>query len=172
MNLIIYLIIFLEKLLESILTSLRTIIYTNGHKHLSALLTFITTLMWIVVTSIVIIDVKEDPLKLLIYAFGQMIGVYLGAKLESKLALGNSLIYAVAPKASENKLCYDLRANGYGVTTINAKGYDAEEKIFLLIVCKRNKIPHLKKVINDSDNQTVLMFKKITSTSGGFISMG
>lgn len=88
----IYLGIFFFKIMGDALATLRIILVANGKKVLGAILQFIIALLWVIVTGSVIIDVKDDPLKVLFFAMGSLVGSFLGSILEEKLALGDNLL--------------------------------------------------------------------------------
>lgn len=165
----IYIIIFLIKLIENLLTAYRVIVYTDGHKHLSALLTAITALFWLYATSLVLLDFTNDPLKLFVYAFGQAIGIYLGSWIEGKVAIGNSLLYVVINEEKEKKIINNLRSSGFGVTTIKARGYEDKPRKLLMIMCKRKQQYKITNKIIKIDKSVVIMTKNPTSVSGSYV---
>lgn len=166
----IYALIFLEKIVENILVSYRSIIYTKGRKHLSSFLTVPITLMWIFVASIVLVGVKDDPLKLVFYALGQGVGNYFGALLEEKLASGNSLLYIVLNKTKANKIAHTLRKEGYGVTAIDAKGKNKnKDKKMLMTLCKRKHAEDIKEVIKEYDEHALVIIKNPSGVKGSYV---
>ncbi len=165
----IYIIIFLIKLIENLLTAYRVIIYTAGYKHLSALLTAITALFWVYATSIVLLDFANDPYKLIAYALGQAIGMYLGSLVEGKIAIGNILLYIIIEEEKEDKIIDYLKANGYGFTTVKARGYEDKPRKLLMIMCKRKNQFNLSNKIKKIDPSVVIMTKKPTSISGSYV---
>ena len=93
----VYLAIFTFKIIEDALATLRLIVVSNGKKKLGAILQFVVTLIWIVLTSSVLIGMKDDIFKAVALAFGALFGSYLGSVLEEKIALGtNSFIVEVS----------------------------------------------------------------------------
>ena len=88
----IYLGIFISKILENALATLRIIVVSNGKKKLGAFLQGLVSLVWVLVTGIVIIDVNKDIFKIICFVFGSIVGSYLGSIIEEKIALGTNLI--------------------------------------------------------------------------------
>ena len=76
---LIYIFIFISKIIENALATLRFIVVANGKKLLGAFLNGIIALIWIFVTGIVIINVKEDPIKIIMFCLGSIVGSYLGS---------------------------------------------------------------------------------------------
>ena len=90
----IYLFIFICKILENSIGTLRLIIVSNGKKLEGAILNFILSLIWIISTSLVVLN--NNIYKILIFAIGSLIGSYVGSLLEEKIALGNNMLFVVS----------------------------------------------------------------------------
>ena len=73
----IYFLIFISKVVESALSTLRLILVANGKKILGMILQFFITLVWVITTSIVIIDIKNDYFKALAFILGASLGLSL-----------------------------------------------------------------------------------------------
>ena len=95
-NYMIYLFIFICKILENSIATLRLIIVSNGKKIEGAILNFILSFIWIISTSLVVLN--NNIYKILIFAIGSLIGSYIGSILEEKIALGNNMLYIISKK--------------------------------------------------------------------------
>ncbi len=84
----IYLAIFISKIIENALSTLRIIVVSNGKKKLGALLQGLVTLVWLLVTGIVIVDIDKDIFKIIAFCIGSLVGSYIGSIIEEKIALG------------------------------------------------------------------------------------
>lgn len=73
----VYIIIFILKILENALGTLRLIIVSNGKKVEGAVLNFLLSVVWVISTSMVVID--NNIYKILVFAFGSLIGSYVGS---------------------------------------------------------------------------------------------
>ena len=65
MNIGLYFLIFISKVIENGLSTLRLIVVANGKKILGAFLQFTISLVWVLVTGIVVNDLLNDPLKII-----------------------------------------------------------------------------------------------------------
>ena len=101
---ILYLLIFFSKIIENTFSTLRIIVVANGKKKLGAILQGIVALVWIFVTGAVIVDVGKDPIKVIFFCLGTIIGSYLGSLLEEKLAIGNNTLICIISNKYEKKL--------------------------------------------------------------------
>lgn len=152
----IYFFIFISKIIENALSTLRLIVVANGKKKLGAILNGLIALIWIFVTSIVIIDIDKDPVKIIIFCLGSIVGSYLGSLLEEKIAMGtNMLICVVKDKYEEvvKKMLID-----YQIITLCEK--DKNYSI-LFIVMKRKETKNISKIIKNIDKDSILISEKI-----------
>lgn len=80
-----YLIIFIFKIVENSLSTLRIIVVANNKKLLGAILQGIISLIWIFSTGLVVINIQKDPLKIIAFTSGSIIGSYIGSIIEEKI---------------------------------------------------------------------------------------
>lgn len=153
---LIYFLIFISKIIENALATLRLILVANGKKKLGALLQGIVAFVWIFVTGIVIIDVNKDPIKIIIFCIGSIVGSYLGSLLEEKLAIGTNMLICVVKEMYENNVKEKLI--NYQITTLCEK--DKNYSI-LFIVIKRKETNKISRIIKNIDKDAILISEKI-----------
>ena len=136
----VYLFIFICKILENSIATLRLIIVSNGKKLEGAILNFILSFIWIISTSLVVLN--NNIYKVLIFAIGSLIGSYVGSILEEKIALGNNMLFVISKKYKKiNKL-----ENTYLIN-----------KDILMIMVKRKKRKEIIDKILTIDNKAVII---------------
>lgn len=156
---ILYGLIFISKVVENTLSTLRLIIVANGKKLLGAILNFIIALVWLFVTGAVIVDITEDPFKIIFFALGSFVGSYVGSIIEEKVALGNNMLFTVISK-DVHKLVVDfLKNEGHTVTVLNGEKND--NKIILMIVVKRKKRRDVVKFIRLLDKNSIIISENV-----------
>ena len=153
---LIYLFIFISKIIENALATLRLIVVANGKKLLGAFLNGIIALIWIFVTGIVIINVKEDPIKIIMFCLGSIVGSYLGSLIEEKIAMGTNMLICVVNTMYEDIVKEKL--NDYQIATICEK--DKNHSI-LFITTKRKDIYKISKIIKNIDKNVNIISEKI-----------
>ena len=108
MTVFIYIFIFLAKVVENALATLRLIVVADGKKWFGAILSFVTALIWVLSTAYVVLNIEDDPFKVVAFAIGTFLGSYFGSLIEEKTRVGtNLLMIAVNPIYSneiKNKL--------------------------------------------------------------------
>ena len=138
----VYIIIFILKILENALGTLRLIIVSNGKKIEGAVLNFLLSVVWVMSTSMVVID--NNIYKILVFAFGSLIGSYLGSVLEEKIALGNNMLLVVSKKI--NSIQKELNCDTYPIN-----------KDILVIMTSRKKRKEVIDLILNIDNQAKII---------------
>ena len=152
----IYLLIFISKIVENMLATLRLIVVANGKKKLGAILNGVVALVWIFVTSLVIINVNKDPIKIIIFCIGSIVGSYLGSLVEEKIAMGTNMLICIVNEMYEESVKEKLKE--YQITTLCEK--DKSYSI-LFIVMKRKETKKISKIIKEIDKDAILISEKI-----------
>ncbi len=137
-----YLFIFILKIIENTIGTLRLIVVANGKKKEGAILNFIIAIVWIISTSLVVNDLKQDPIKIIVFALGSLVGSYLGSYLEEKIAFGNNLLILKSNKINTIKKI--LKKLNYEFNIIN--------KNTIIIILKRKERKHIIKILKHFDN--------------------
>ena len=153
---LIYFLIFISKIIENALSTLRLIVVANGKKILGAILQGIVALVWIFVTGIVIIDVNKDPIKIIIFCVGSIVGSYLGSVLEQKIGMGTNMLLCVIKEEYEKDIKDKLE--DYQIITLCEK--DKNYSI-LFIVMRRKETKDISNIIKSIDNNAILISEKI-----------
>lgn len=149
----IYFLIFISKIIENGLSTLRLILVSNGKKLLGAILQFVIALVWVLVTGIVVTNIKEDPLKIFFFASGSLIGSYIGSIIEEKIALGEILINCIT---DNNKLNDYIKTLNYKTSLLKTDNKD----IILFIIKRKEKNTVINK-IKEYDNTCLIFSEKV-----------
>lgn len=158
MKLIIYILIFTFKVIENTLSTLRIIVVSNGKKILGAILQGVISIIWVISTSLVVINIQKDPLKIISFTLGALIGSYIGSIIEEKLALGTNMITTVIDKEKTTKITKALKKQKYETIILNGKRKD-ELKNILIIITKRKKRKNVIKLIKNIDNNATIIIE-------------
>lgn len=142
-----YLLIFFFKLLENTLSTLRLILVSNGKKILGSILLFLVSIVWIISSSIAIINLNIEMI--LVFSIGSLVGSYIGSLIEEKLALGNNILICI----SNNQISDNLRKEGYIITELE----NHKNQQILFIIIQRKKQKELIKKIRLFDNKAVIV---------------
>ncbi len=163
MKILTYLAIFIAKIIENTLSTLRLIVVAKGKKIFGAILQFIISFVWVITTGIVVVNIKDDPLKIVFFAFGSLIGSYLGSFIEEKIALGNDLIKIITDKNNCEKI-NNILSKDYLVTSINGKKQNKDVSI-LFVISKKKQRRTLISIIQNIDKNSIITVEAIKNLS-------
>lgn len=158
MNILTYILIFIFKIIENTLSTLRIILVSNGKKLLGAILQGIVSIVWVISTSLVVINIQKDPIKILAFTLGALIGSYIGSIIEEKLALGTNIITTIINKNLTEKIMYALKKQKHEAIILNGKNI-YEQKNILLIIVKRKQNQNIIKLIKNIDKSAKIIIE-------------
>lgn len=158
MNILIYAGIFIFKAIEEALRTIHIIVVSNGKKWLGAIVQFFVAIIWLVVTGTVIVDIKEDPLKIFFYAIGSLFGSYLGSALEEKIALGYVILMVEVSNDVAKSMIVKLKKAKFGIKSVLGSKDGMQ---LLMITAKRKKIDEVIEIIRTFDKDVEIMTENI-----------
>lgn len=158
MNILIYAGIFIFTIIEEALRTLRIIVVSNGKKKLGAILQFFIALIWIIVTGTVITSIKNDPLKILFYAMGSLVGSYIGSYIEEKIALGTNIFMVEIDKKISDSIITELKNKKYKINILKSSKENCE---LLMITSPRKKSNDVIKIIRFFDQKANIISEKV-----------
>lgn len=162
-----YIFIFVAKILEVSLMTIRTVLITRGEKLYGSIIGFIEVTIWLYVTSSVLSGIKDDPIRMVVYALGFTCGNYLGCVIEEKLAIGLLTINVITSEKDGKKLAEILRDKNVGVTIIDAEG-KVDQKKMLIIHAKRKNREQIIRTIEESNINAMISINDIKTVYGGY----
>jgi uncharacterized protein YebE (UPF0316 family) len=168
MNIWPYLLILVAKVVEVSLSTLRIMLINRGERKLGSILSFAEILLWVFVASTVITDVKNDPVKGLLYAAGFTLGNYIGSLIEERLALGTTKVEAIVSAKSGHELADGIRAKGFAVTVVEGKGMEDTERWILYTSMRRKDYKDVCSYIQEADPNAFVSAYNITPVQGGY----
>ncbi|QQO10545.1 DUF2179 domain-containing protein [Breznakiella homolactica] len=163
------LLIFVSKVIEVTMGTLRGILINKGYRRQGSILAFFEIILWVFVASRVINGIADAPIKGIVYSIGFALGVNLGSRIENYIALGNVLIQTIVSKENSGIMASELRAKGYAVTTVEAKGRDSDKTV-LMIFAKRKGKEDIIKEIHRTDGTAMIITNDVSTLHGGYIS--
>jgi len=161
--LMIYVIIFAAKLLEVAISTVRLVLTARGNKLAASFLAAAEVSIWVVVTSSVLLSLKEDPLRAVAFIAAFALGVFLGILIEDKMALGLSQIEIIAEFDEARAITKLLRSHGYPVTTYDCEGLDGK-KLAINLKVLRKDVAQTIEILNEHDQLfvTVMDIRKLS----------
>jgi uncharacterized protein YebE (UPF0316 family) len=140
--------IFLARVTDVTLGTVRVIFIYRGMKYMAPLVGFIEILIWLLAIGQIMRNLS-NPACYVAYAAGFAMGNYVGICIAERLSLGVVLIRVISAKDAL-PLVERLKAENYGVTSIDGHGTSGQVKVVFTVVPRREvpKVVGLIKVFN------------------------
>jgi uncharacterized protein YebE (UPF0316 family) len=158
------LLVFLARVVDVSLGTIRIIFTSRGKRHIAPLLGFVEVFIWVSVIA-EIAKGAHNVVAYLAYAGGFATGNYVGMWIEERLAIGNLVVRAILPE-NQTGLIEELRAAGYGVTSVNAHGAKGPVKLVYTIV-NRKDLPNVIETIHNTYPKTFFTVEELRSVEQG-----
>lgn len=158
------LLVFFARVVDVSLGTIRIIFTSRGKRHIAPLLGFVEVFIWVSV----IAEITRGAHNLaayLAYAGGFATGNYVGMWIEERLAIGSLVIRAILPE-NQTGLIEELRAAGYGVTSVNAQGAKGPVKLVYTIVSRKD-LPNVIETIHKTYPRTFFTVEELRSVEQG-----
>jgi uncharacterized protein YebE (UPF0316 family) len=161
------LIIFFARITDVTIGTLRIVMVSKGQKYIAPFLGFFEVLIWLITMSKIVQNI-DNWLCYVTYAAGFATGNYIGLLLEEKLAVGIVRIQIITKKEA-NDLVEKLKAQGYGITYLNAKGGVNNVSIIYTLL-KRIDIPDVEKIITAYNPNAFYSVEDVKYVNRGILS--
>ncbi len=160
--------IFFVKIAEVSMGTLRHLLVNRGYRRPGAFLSFFEVVLWVFVASRVINGIADAPLKGIVYSLAYAVGVYVGSKLESRLAFGDIMVQTITLRNRAPEITNALRERGFGVTSLKAEGKDSDRSVLLALVTRRRRDEVIQCVL-DIDPRAMISTSSATHLYGGYV---
>jgi len=132
---VIPLLIFVARVIDVSMGTVRVIFVSRGLKYLAPVVGFFEILIWLLAIGQIMKNLS-NPACYIAYAGGFAIGNFVGIYIAEKLSLGIVLIRVIT-KRDAAPLVDFLKAENYGVTSVDGHGTSGQVKVVFTIVPRR-----------------------------------
>lgn len=157
--------IFLLRVMDMTLDTLRVLVVMRGRKSIAWVLGFFQALIFVLAISSVLSNL-DNPLNVVGYAAGFATGNVVGMWIEEKLAIGHIHLNIVSSRLG-SAVAEQLRAAGYAVTEIPARGKDGMVALLNLSVLRKN-VAQVHKLVNEIDSDAFITAEDVRPVRRGF----
>lgn len=158
-------VIYLSRILDQSLGTLRLIFVAKGHRRLAPILGFFEVIIWLVAATQVFQHLT-NPLAYVAYGAGFATGNYFGMRIEEWLSLGNAVV-RIIPREHVSTLPDRLRAEGFGVTVVEAEGATGKVQIIFTIV-RRKAVHRVVEVITAHNPRAFFTIEEVKEVREGY----
>ncbi len=156
--------IFLSRTCDVTLGTLRNILLSRNIKKIVPVIGFFEVLIWLIAVSQIIKNL-HNVLCYVSFAGGYSMGIFVGIKIEARLALGMQMMRIITNKESSS-LMFALHEANLGVTEINAQGSQGPVKVLLTII-KRKDAGQVIELVNKHSPNAFITIEDIRSAQQG-----
>ena len=156
------------KIVEITIQSLKTCMMVKGQRLKAAGLGFIECVLWGLVISGIIGTLGDDYFLLLFYCIGYATGLFLGATIENKIALGTSNLELIASDESTEKITEYLKANNRGYTVFEGHGSTDKMNMIFIVLPRKEAPKALKDIRHVCDNKVFVAVSEVSKYAGGY----
>lgn len=165
MWLVLPLLIFLSRILDQTIGTLRLIFVAKGFRRLAPLLGFFEVIIWLLAVTQVLHHLT-NPIAYVAYGAGFAAGNYFGMRLEERLSLGNAVM-RIIPRQNVTLLVERLRAQGFGVTTVDAEGATGRVQIVFTIL-RRKAVPRAVAIVQEHNPRAFFTIEEVRTVTEGY----
>lgn len=158
--------IFVLQIILVPLLTLRIIFVVKNQTGIATGFGFLEALVYVFGLSIVLSG-EQSIWEMLTYALGFGVGIYLGGKIESKLAIGYTNL-SVNLMNNNPDLIDRLRTKGFGVTIFEGKGRDGI-RYHLQILTQRNREDEVIDLIEEYEPKAFVISYEPRRFKGGYL---
>ncbi len=165
---VVCIIICAAKIIEISIQSLKTCMMVKGQRLKAAGLGFVECAIWGLVISTIIGTLGDNIFLLFFYCIGYATGLFLGATIENKIALGTSNLELIASDDSTKKITAYLKDQNRGYTVF--EGHGSKDKMnMIFIVLPRKETPKvLREIRKTCDNKVFVVASEVSKYAGGY----
>ena len=159
------LLIFGLRIADMSLDTLRVLFVVRGQKKVAWILGFCQSAVFVIAITRVLSDLS-NPLVVLGYAAGFATGNVLGIMVEERLAIGHIQLQ-IDSRRRGPAVAKALRANGYGVTEISARGRDGTVRLLTASVLRKDAA-HARGIVHKVDEDAFITSGDVRPVRRGF----
>jgi uncharacterized protein YebE (UPF0316 family) len=156
--------IFLARVTDVTMGTVRVIFISRGMKYMAPLVGFIEILVWLLAIGQIMRNLS-NPVCYIAYAAGFATGNYVGISIAERLSLGVVLIRVISPKDAL-PLVERLKAESYGVTSIDGHGTSGQVKVVFTLVPRR-EVPRVVGLIKTFNPQAFYSIEEVNFVEKG-----
>lgn len=156
--------IFFMRIISLALDTLRNLFVVRGQKACAWFCSFTSVLLFLAAIGIILAKL-DNGLYMIAYASGFASGTLVGMEIERRLAIGNVQLTVVSP-ALGNMVAENLRAEGFTVTEVPARGRDGSVGLAHCSV-RRRDIDQVETIVLETDPMAFIVAEPVRSLDLG-----
>ena len=162
------LIVCAAKIIEISIQSLKTCMMVKGQRMKAAGLGFVECVIWGLVISTIIGTLGDNLFLLLFYCIGYAAGLFIGATIENKIALGTSNLELIANDESTKIITEYLKENNRGYTVFEGHGSKDKMNMIFIVLPRKETSAVLREIRKATDGKVFVVASEVSKYAGGY----
>ncbi len=162
--LILPLLIFLARVLDVSLGTIRIVFISRGLKYLAPVIGFFEVIIWLLAIRVIMQNLNNFVCYIA-YGAGFGMGTFVGILIEKKLAIGRSIIRIITQNDA-TALINNLRSEGYGVTSQDARGTKGQVNVIYMVI-RRHDYEKIAEIIQRFNPKAFYTMEDVSLVSEG-----
>lgn len=158
----IYPLVFLGETMYLLGDSLYLIFLWNKKAGAAAGMGFLRTVIWVIVTSSVIVDVQSDPLKVVCYCLGYVAGVLLAVSIEKRFSNGYIAMRFIVPQEDTPKMMSALASHHWEPSLVPARDCESTALAAGFLVLRRSQVQQAADAVTQAVPQAYIYSGKLS----------
>lgn len=158
--------IFFARVIDVSMGTFRIILISRGYGRIAPIIGFVEILVWITALGHVLNNLTGVA-SYLFYAAGFATGNYVGMKLESVISIGYQSIRIITTE-KVTALPLTLRDEGFGITTVAARGMKGEVQLIFTTIAK-SKVKKILEIVEALEPKAFITIEDVRSFTSGFV---
>ena len=167
-NIITCLAVCFAKTLEVVLSSINASLITKGEKKMAAPLVAAECILWGLVIYSLWNVIGTSGWLMVAYCIGYGGGMFLGASIESQIAMGTSSVQMIANKEYIETLRSFLITNKIGFTILPGYGAYGESYVIIMILARKEVNKTVAAIEKLCDNKIFVSTSEVSKWAGGY----
>lgn len=154
----------LQTLAVSLIT-IRILVMARGYERRSVVLGFFEALIYVLALGFVVQNL-ENVFNILAYSLGFSTGLWVGIRLERRMALGHVTLHIFSSSDGDD-IAAALRDEGFGATVTQGRGRRGPVDVILAVVPRRN-VAAAHQLITEVDPAAFIAYDAADTVAGGW----
>jgi len=156
--------IFSVRICDVSLGTIRVIFIAKGLKYIAPVIGFFEVIIWLLAIGQVMQNIGNVA-SYIAYGGGFAAGTFLGMYVEERLSIGTVVVRVITHRDAGD-VVNALRAEGFGVTTMDAEGASGQVKV-ILTISRRQDVPRVRALLEEHHAGAFFTIEELKSATEG-----
>lgn len=162
--------IFLARIVDVSLGTIRTVLVVKSKKITPAIIAFFEVFIWFVVAREALNTDIDSILIPIFYSAGYAAGTFIGGYISNNFVDGLIGVQFITKEKSSSKLIKEIRDSGFGLSVLDLKNpQDNEKKDMIIVQLNKRRLKELTHIIRKNDPDAFVIINETKYVQNGLI---